>query len=173
MLGIALGVFGLFVLWRIYRWRRWAWAHAYGYGYSHPFGGYGPWGMHHHRGWGFGWRRARWFAMRRLFEKLETSPEQEKVFRAAADELKETLREAKHDVEPARRELAAVLRAENFDPEAFGKAFDRLDEALVKVRAAASAQAGKVHAVLDDEQREALADLIERGGRWRRGGVDV
>jgi uncharacterized membrane protein len=161
MFGFVIGLLSLFLLVRVIRWGRYGY---WGHGYHGRWGGHG-WG---HR-WGGGWRRARWFAMRRLFERLETSPEQEKIFRAAAEDLRETLHKVRGEVQPARKEVAEALRAEKFDPQAFGKAFDRLDGALEVVRGAVSAQAGKIHEILDDEQREALADLIESAGGWRHG----
>jgi hypothetical protein len=47
--------------------------------------------------------------------------------------------------------------------------FTRHDKRLVELRAAITASLERVHAALDDNQRERLAEMVREGlgGRWR------
>ena len=105
---------------------------------------------------------------RRLFERLDTTPGQERVLRAALDDLMDGLHAARRDLEDSRKDLARALRAEAFDAEAMGEVFARHDAALAALRRTAMDGLGRTHEVLDDKQRQRLADLIEseRGRRW-------
>src|SRR5512142_662996 len=91
MLGYIFGtacLAGLFYNLRCARWR-------------HRHGGPGRWS----------WRgRMRW-----LFERLETSPGQEKVIVEAAEDLSEAFKKLRDELSASRATLARALRGETFD----------------------------------------------------------
>jgi len=131
-------------------------------------------GCGHHQGWGghggggFRGRGPRFF-LRRLFSELGTSPSQEKVIVAAAEELQSTLATMRGEFGASRNDLAQAMRGESFSAEALGELFGRHDEALRKVREVATGALARVHEVLDEKQRATLASFIEQGirrGRW-------
>ena len=60
------------------------------------------------------------------------------------------------------------MRGESFDATVMGELFGRHDEHLTEVRKAVMEALGRIHAVLDETQRERLAELLDRGagGAW-------
>jgi hypothetical protein len=114
----------------------------------------------------------RWWMLRWLFERLDTTPGQEKVMRSAADELWETIGSFKRTVDDSRRDVARAFRADDFNAEILGDVFSRHDTAMDELRKAAVGALARVHEVLDPHQRARLAELIESmpGRRWSRGG---
>ena len=190
MIGFLVGTACLVALIKVVRGRR------YGYG---PFaacgghGSYGHFGGHgcDDAGWGHGrrggppWARggfggrggfgARLF-LRGLFQRLETSPGQEKVILDAFEELKAAGRNAKDEARAARADFAKAMRGESFDEDALGGATARVEGAVDSARKAGISAFAKVHGILDEHQRARLADLIEHGpghdrfGRWRDDG---
>jgi uncharacterized membrane protein len=103
------------------------------------------------------------FYLRRLFGWLGTSTSQEKVIVGAAEEIHASLAEARNEVLSTRLDLAAALRKPAFDADGLNEAFARHDEALRRLREAATSSLSRVHEALDDQQRAALASLLERG----------
>lgn len=136
MLGILFGTLCLIALFKVLRGRRY-----YGRGY--------------HRGW----------FLRRIFQRLGTGPGQEKVVLQEIDALKETARELRNELKSTRADIAALLREPLFDKAKLDALYRKQDELLAKLRAAASSSLEKVHAALDDRQKNDLADMIERGFR--------
>lgn len=177
MFGFILGTACLIGLIKVLRHR-----HGYGWGggcHSRGFGG-GPWGR---RGWGGGWGRdhggfgdARGgfgepFFLRALFEQLDATPGQEKVIKAAIDEVREAARSMRGEAQTSRGDVAKAVRSESFDEVLFGEMFHRHDVAMDGMRKAVMGALGKVHAALDERQRARLAELIEQGPRaFFRGG---
>ncbi|WP_437638318.1 periplasmic heavy metal sensor [Sorangium sp. So ce854] len=132
--------------------------------------GAGPWdaGPHaHHRRRGFGGFGG--FGVRRrlflsfLFDRLGTTPSQEKVIVAAIDELHAAADAQRGEIRGTRADVAAAVRSPSFDETRLGELFARHDSAIEALRRASVGALGKIHAVLDDRQREQLADLIEIG----------
>lgn len=130
---------------------------------------------HHHRGGGR-WGRAR---LRWLFERLDTSPGQEKVILKTVDEVTEAFAKMRDEMGPSRAALGRALRGEHFDGEALRETFTRHDVALDNLRRTVQGGLSQVHEALDPRQRRELADLIEhgfgygygwRGGHGRCGG---
>jgi hypothetical protein len=180
MLGFVIGtacLLGLIGVLRAGRRRRWA-----RFGYGGCGGGYGGYGCGHgHRGgWdddeqGWGERGGpfgRWFILRSLFSRLETTPSQEKVIKDAISELRATADRVRGDAKAARPEVANAIRAESFDETLFGEISHKIDEAAMAMRRAAIDAFAKVHAVLDERQKRTLAEIVESGPRfgWRRDG---
>ena len=116
------------------------------------------------------------FALRWLFERLDTTPGQEKVIRSAAEELFEKVRGLKDTVRGTRGDVARAFRADDFNAEILGDVFSRHDGALDELRRAFVGALAKVHEVLDPAQRARLADVLESlhrrgwGGPYRSSG---
>jgi uncharacterized membrane protein len=67
----------------------------------------------------------------------------------------------------SRRELADLLREPNFDNQRVNDWFVAREHEFKKVRETAVGALAEVHEVLDDRQRESLAQLVERGAYFR------
>lgn len=146
------------------------------HGHHGHHGGQGPWGGGFHEpeagGWegpqggGFGgrwWRGGLYAAMRRL----QLTPDQQTVVREELERLGAVLREHRQEWSASRRDVAQAMRGESFDATVMGELFGRHDERLAEVRKAVMEALGKIHAVLDDTQRQRLVELLDRGaGPW-------
>jgi uncharacterized membrane protein len=129
-------------------------------------------GGFHRRGFGGPWsRRLRGprAMLRRVFERLDTSPAQEKVLVAAATELWDARQPLREEAEATRREVARALRGPAIDEVSLGELFARHDEVLRDLRKTTVGALARVHDALDEQQRASLADSVERGflGRGR------
>jgi hypothetical protein len=141
--------------------------HWHGHGHGHNHGDEsGP-------GGGPQWMMQR-YVLRQLFERLDTTPGQEKVIVAAVDEVRTAVREARGEFKLSRDDLAKVMAGDIFDENTVGSTFARQDDALTTVRKAVTGALAKVHDALDSKQRARLAELISEGpggwGRYRGGG---
>ncbi|MFP2911168.1 periplasmic heavy metal sensor, partial [Pyxidicoccus sp. 3LFB2] len=114
---------------------------------------------HHHRGGGR-WGRAR---LRWLFERLETSPGQEKVIVKTVEEVTEAFAKVRDEVGPSRTALGRAMRGEQFDGAALRELFARHDVAMDHLRRTVQGGLAQVHEALDARQRRELADLLEHG----------
>lgn len=121
---------------------------------------------HSHRGGRWGRARLRW-----LFERLETSPGQEKVIVKTVDEVMEAFAKVRDEVGPSRAALGRALRGEQFDGAALRELFARHDVAMDNLRRTVQGGLAQVHEALDPRQRRELADLLEHGFGygWRPG----
>jgi Spy/CpxP family protein refolding chaperone len=123
---------------------------------------------HHHGGRGgrWSWRgKMRW-----LFERLDTSPGQEKVFVKAADELTEAFEKLRDEVHSARAAIAQALRSEEFDAASVRTLYEKHDALIANLRETLRTSLAQIHESLDPRQRRELADLIEHGwGHGHRG----
>jgi Spy/CpxP family protein refolding chaperone len=135
-------------------------------------GGCGHRGFHRHggfgrrRGWGWGYRG--W--LDGLFERLDSTRDQEREMRAALDELFDAGRAFRQDIFATREDVARAMKGEAFDETLMGDVLSRQDDALDKLKKAMVGTLAKFHAVLDERQRARLADLISSGPRWGFGG---
>ena len=138
-------------------------------------------GSHRHHGAGhaeFFWgrhggnplmfRHGRRFILRSVFRRLQTTPTQEQALREAAREFRDAAQGVKGEARRTRADVAAELRRSAIDENALGELYARHDGALDGVRKAFVGLMIKVHEILDDTQRERLAQLIELGPRWFR-----
>jgi Spy/CpxP family protein refolding chaperone len=136
-------------------------------------GGYGGWhGDHGHGGgWHGGWHRGRGGMGRRglymALAHIDASPAQERAIIGEVEKLKDRVRGARSSVKDARGDLAAAVRAPVLDDAALGAVLGRVDGATGEARGAVVEALRNIHAVLDDKQREQLADLLDKG--WWRG----
>ena len=168
MLGFLVGAACLVGLSRTMRGGGWAYAHGPGHwGRGHRFGGWRRegWGRGD-RGWDGPGHRGGRGPLRWLFERMDTSPGQEKVIADAADALRETMSGWREDGERMRSDLGRSIRGETFDAAALEEAFARAEARLATMRETLRGQAARVHEALDTRQRADLADLLASG--WRR-----
>lgn len=126
----------------------------------HGHGRQGRYGGGRRRAWMFRW----------LFQRLDTTPGQEKVFESAAEDLEGRARQMMSEVEQLRRDAAKGLRGEAFDAAAIRESFARQRAHLDTLEESVVGHLGKAHEALRPEQRQELADLLERGPRSARGG---
>ena len=131
--------------------------HGHHHGHHH--------GRHHHRRGGF---RGRW--MNAIFERLDTSPGQEKAIRAALDEIMARGRELRDDTHALRRAAADTLKNPVFDASALDDGLARQTVAVAELQKALVAGLATLHETLDDDQRRRLADFAMRGPRHHRCG---
>ena len=132
------------------------------------YGGYGgPWGhSHHHGGFGGSARRGgfgRTFWLRGAFERLQTTPGQEKVIVEAVDELTEIFRKARDEFRATRGDFAGVFRSETVDEASVSDIFLRHDTTLSETRRAAVEAIHRIHDALTEKQRAEVADFLENG----------
>lgn len=111
---------------------------------------------------GFDGRR-RWF-LRGLFERLETTPGQEKAILAALDRLRDERRQVFDEVRESRSAVARVIESGLVDDAALEETFARHDRLLARVRVSLVEAMKTVAEALDERQRKELASLIA-GGR--------
>jgi hypothetical protein len=171
MLGFLLGTVCLIGLIKVargschgYAGRGWG---RCGDGYGGEDGGGRGWHRGGHRGRGFGPR----FFLRSIFERLDTTPGQEKVIVQAVDELKGAFGGAKEKLKETRADFARVFRGEVVDEAALSDIFVKHDTLISETRRNAVEAVRKAHEALSEAQRGQVADFIERGrGGWGRGG---
>ena len=130
-----------------------------GYGCGH----HGWHGWHHHDG---GWGR---HGLYWAFSRIDASPAQERAIVGEIARLKDRLRAARTGLKEARPDLAAAIRGSSLDDAALGAVLGRLDTALAEGRAAVLDALRNIHALLDDRQRQQVADFLDNGW-YRRGG---
>ncbi len=190
MLGFIIGTVCLIGLIKVIRGRRHGWAQMHGYGYgggcgSNYGGGCG--------GRGYGWGGPRWgggyrdsygghdhqhghdhdhgpgpwggggFFLRGLFQRLDTTPGQEKVIKSAFEQVKKTMQEARSEWRDG-NEVADLFRGESFDRTAAEGVSGKADASFAKVRVAIVEALAQIHEVLDERQRGMIADFLARNG---------
>lgn len=160
---IALGLAGLFALRHAHRRCR-NYHGCHGHGWRGPWEG-PPWHGHRH---GHGGRRS--WMLHAALARLDATPAQERAIVAEIDRLTDRVHAAKASLKDARGDLAAAVRGAALDDAALGGALGRADTVTAEIRSAAIDALRGIHAVLDDQQRAQLADLLDRGGGWWRGG---
>lgn len=129
--------------------------------------------VRHGRGWGGHGMRGggprRWM-LRRLFERLDTTPGQEKVILEAAEQLEQNGRAARDAFMGGRVDFARAMRGEHFDTEGVNVAFEKQQAAVDAFKKAMLENMQKIHEALTPEQRRVAGDLLENGPRALHGG---
>lgn len=163
MICLALG-FGALGFWAARRARRCGY---YGHG--------GGW-HHHHHGWSHGgWNHGGWHGGHRrrglhmALAHIDATPAQERAIVAEVDKLTERVYAAKSTFREGRADLGAAVRGPVLDDAALGAVLGRVDGATAEVRSATLDALRNIHAVLDDNQRNQLADILDHGNWWRGG----
>lgn len=165
MFGLIVGTLCLFALIATLRARRYAyyapfgyWRHAYGHGHDY--------GYFHHGG---GRRQRRRYAVRWMFEQLDTTPGQEKAILKSIEDLREQLSGSRGELHEARKELAQALGGDVLDQAALNAALSRVDGVVDRSRDEFVAAVTQIHAALDGKQRKQLAELIADFPSYRYG----
>lgn len=112
-------------------------------------------------GYGSGGRGRRRWLMRWLFEKLDTTPGQEKVIMGALEELRDNRAVLREELDQTRSDIARVVRGGLVDDAALEEAFARHDRLLARLRVSFVEAARKATEALDERQRKALGDMVE------------
>lgn len=155
MFGFFLGTICLIALIGVLSRRRWGgWGYWHGPGYWR-YGGYGrrPW-----RGGGRNWR---WGMLRSIFERLDTTPGQEKAILAAAEDLRQPAEHARSEIRESLTEVSQALREDRIDEAKLRQAFSRQRDALGAAQEALLTALGRFHEALNPNQRRELADWIQ------------
>jgi hypothetical protein len=156
-----------------------------GFGWRCGRGGCGYGG---HEGWHRGWRGGygspmagrgvgrRW-ALRWLFERLETTPGQERAIVQALDRLAEHRSALREEIRATRTEVGRAVESGLVDDGTFEDTFARHDRSLAQLRVSVVEALKTITETLDERQRRELAAVIAKGGRpfagwWGRGGGD-
>jgi len=103
-----------------------------------------------------------------VFERLDTTPAQEKAILNVIDALRDKARTFASDVRGARRDVASAMRGDGFDERGFAAIFDGHIGAVEALRDEFAKSASVIHETLTDAQRRRLAEIIESGPRWGR-----
>lgn len=160
-LAVGLGILGFAAMRRAHR-------RCHGGGCGGYYGGYGGW---HGSSWGHhGHHRHRPWMLYAVLERLDATPAQERAIVSELDRLKDRVRGARSGLADARGDLAAALRGSTLDEAALGAVLGRVDGATGEARAAILDALRNIHGVLDEKQRGELAELVDRGPGWFRGG---
>jgi Spy/CpxP family protein refolding chaperone len=161
MLGFVLGTACLIGLIKVLR--------RGGYHGRFGEGGYrcgpGP-GVYGGRWRGFGGPRS-W--LRSIFERLETTPGQEKVILSAVDELRSSRGAVREELGQTRAELARAVATGLVEDTTLEETFARHDRLLAQMRVSFVEAMKKISEALDERQRKQLAQLLEGRG-WFGGG---
>lgn len=130
--------------------------------------------------WFAAWRRWRRrghvpgaFARRGLghvFRRLGTRPEQESVLRAEAEQLFSELAGFRGDAFALREELASLFADPALDEASVAAALEKPLSRLADLRAKVAGSLARIHAALDEAQRQRLADLVRHGRRHPHAG---
>lgn len=151
MFGMVIGTLSLFGLIHMLRKGRRCGARGF-HGHHHRHGrGGGP---------GFLWQ---------LFERLDTSPGQEKEIRAAFRDLREEAWGLRGQWGATRAAAVDAFGEDLFDEGPLDALFVEQDQKIAEVREALKKALGRVHEALDDEQRSELASWLKRWGKGRGG----
>lgn len=101
--------------------------------------------------------------MNRLLDRLDTTPGQEKVIRAAFDGLMGQLHDARGEFRGTRADIAQAIRGEDLDRGAVAGVFERHDVVIHRLRQSGLDAFSKVHETLDERQRKILSEMVESG----------
>jgi hypothetical protein len=108
--------------------------------------------------------------MRGLFERLDTTPGQEKVIQEEVETLRSRFSDLRREWKASGDDLARAMRAESFDETLMGELFARHDDRLREMRKDLVGSLARIHDALDEQQRERVAELLERGRGWKWAG---
>ena len=112
--------------------------------------------------------RQRWF-LRRVFERLDTTPGQEKVIVKHVDDWMDHMASGRRELSDVRREVAQALRGDALDEASLHAALQKVEDLLAKTKLELTEALTEIHASLDSEQRRELADMLSYGPRQRGG----
>jgi hypothetical protein len=146
MFGFFAGALGAYAVYRLVQHRRYGGWHRGGYGGRGGFGSS--------------------FFVRRLSERLDATPGQEKVIQEVLESLQQQREAFRGEWDKTRAAASKAVGGEAFDPSALREAWVRHDAALGELRVRIVDGLSKVHEALEPQQRRILAELIETAGGW-------
>ncbi len=114
-------------------------------------------------GRGFRGGGARRWLMRQLFERLDTSPGQEKVVSGVVDDVQRKAYAARESFFGARAEVAKAMRSDTFDSASLNEVYEKQQAKLDELKKTVREGLQSIHEVMTPNQRAGLADLIEFG----------
>ena len=164
MFGFIVGTLCLIGLVKVLR-------RSHGYG----CGGYGHHGQWHGCGPGFGsgghgtHGMGRRWALRWLFERLETMPGQERAILQALDRLTENRALFRDELRQSRADVARAIEGGLIEDGTLEETFARHDRLVAQVRVSIVEALKQITEVLDERQRKELAAILGRGGLWGMG----
>ena len=180
MIGLAIGAGALLGFALI---RRAHWRHAYACGHGgYHHGWHGGW-HGYQGGWGNPWggnpfSSGPWAGgppwgligrvRRRIYAAmawLDLSPAQEKLVRTEFGALRDKARSLRSEMKDSRGDLARAIGGATFDKGALDGVFARHDRALGELRTQLAGSIERIHAALDDVQREKLAQVLDKNAR--------
>jgi uncharacterized membrane protein len=129
-------------------------------------------GRRHYRACGSGYGyRGRFSPWHAIFERLDTTPGQEKTIRMAVEDFLEKAHELRRETRRSRRDFAQAFGGTVLDEAGLEGAYGQFSERLEQLKQHAMHAIGTIHEALDDRQRRRLAELIDDGFGWgfRRG----
>ena len=124
-------------------------------------------GSHLDGGDDFGFRR-RGRVMRWIFERLETTPGQERAIADAVARARQDQTAVREELRQTRADLARLLEGGLVDEAAVEETFARHDRLLARLRVGWVDVLKTVSETLDPEQRKKVAAMLQRGG-WFAG----
>ncbi len=107
-------------------------------------------------------RRGNWF-LYRVYRRLGTRPEQEKVLSGEVDALAQELRGLREDARAVRTEMAELLSGPALDAAAVSRALEPRLAKLDAVKTRLAEGLARIHAALEPAQRAELATILRRG----------
>jgi len=120
----------------------------------------------------FGGHMRKRFVVRAILEHVRATPAQERVIAGAFDDFREEMKRAGGgEGRRSRQEIIDALRRPTFDGVVLGEQFARHDTMIESARKAFVGLVAKIHDALEPEQRDRLAELLERGPRSFFGGL--
>ncbi len=167
MLGLIIGTVVVIGAIKAIRRAHCGWHHQQGYGFCHGPGAHfaGQHGGWHARGRG----GPRWM-LRWLFERLETTPGQEKAIVAALEELRSGRGSVREEAKQTRADIARAVASGVVDDATLEETFARHDRLLAHTRVSFVEALKKTTDALDERQRRELAKILEGrawfGSRW-------
>lgn len=166
MLGFIVGTLCLVALMGTLRRHHYARWH---YGYGMPHYAHGGCGSAGYDGYGMHRPGSRRGLVRALFQRLDTTPGQEKAIVNALEGVRERMRGVRDGLQESRADVAAAMEGESFDRARLQSAFARNAGVITEGRDAVVQALANIHAALDERQRKELARMINRSGHWLHG----
>jgi hypothetical protein len=112
-------------------------------------------------------RRRREWMLDRLSAHLDTSPSQDRAMGDTVDSLFEAFEEERGVFSQARKAVSDALKGAEYDATVLDRLKAEQDASLRRVHTAIDDALATAHEVLDDEQRERLASMLQSGARCR------
>jgi Spy/CpxP family protein refolding chaperone len=113
-------------------------------------------------GRGFG---GRWL-LRSMFERLDTTPGQEKAILGALDQLRENKKSVREELRQTRSDVARAVRGGLVDDSSLEETFARHDRLLAQLRVSLVEAVKQITEALDERQHKQVADMLDGSGSF-------